>query len=420
MTARKQLLPGLDRLTASLIIGLLLGASGAGMFANVSKCYLLDEVSPFQSPTLTMPTLITSSAATSKASQSQSDTQQEHELDKILSIIKVTGGHCPATECQIGGTKPREAFHQAPNATAYVQAIDGNKFVPVKLKVDKMSSIIQYQMFIRNPRKDQFISASIAKGQEHDPPVRRVVEAALRYKKDPIFIDIGSNIGYFTATALAMGARTISFEPFMDNAASLMSTIEKNPGWKDRATLYMNAATYEASHVNMKSMNSDINLSNMHIKASACADSEGSDTSGTYGIDYMEGVPLDQVWLTHHADIKHVDLMKIDVERYEMEVLNGAMHLLCNAVVDQIVIEVLYLRAQFGVLPCTFATMQTQLEKMGYEIWDLPRTKNFTGKFLDTMTGDVLFVLKDTSVSPAQRFRGTTDNPCQRFDLERA
>lgn len=228
------------------------------------------------------------------------------------------GGFCPATRCKIGHTTIREAFRQAPEAAKAVRSNPKNMFVDVPVygsyawDGDRKKS---FKMMIRDPETDTFISGHLAEGREHDPEVRQLLLRCLEGKRNAVFVDVGANIGYFTATALVVGARTISFEPFYENAGALMGTIKRNR-WEKRATVYMNALGYESHRIKMKSTNDEINKSNMHITGSQCASktSRPPDKRARYGVDYMESVSLDQVMLQNHKDVRRIHLMKIDVE----------------------------------------------------------------------------------------------------------
>ena len=89
-------------------------------------------------------------------------------------------------------------------------------------------------------------------------------------KNNAIFIDIGANIGYFTATSSPLGEHTISYEAFYENAGVIMSTIEKNI-WRNQSTIHMNTLGYKANFVTIESTNVGINLSNMQIIGIQCA-----------------------------------------------------------------------------------------------------------------------------------------------------
>ena len=334
----------------------------------------------------------------------------------VRHLIEKDGGFCHITSCKIGKTLIREAFQQAPEASSVVQSNPSNKFIITP--VDQANTLT---MMIRDPKLDTFISGKLAKGMKHDEHIQNLVVRSFSGKDNTVFIDVGANIGYFTATALAVGAsQTVSFEPFYENAGVLMSTIEQNH-WKKRATVYMNTVGYESNRVSMKSTHDKINLSNMHITGSQCV--TGIDDvyprDRRYGLDYMETISLDQVLLTNHRDIHRVQLMKIDVETFEMQVLNGAMHSLCNLIIERIVVEVEYLKPVHKLkTPCNFDLLQRTLIEMGYDILDVGEKESFTTKRLPDFPPDVVFKLIDMTQSPVKRLGSRSgNNVCQRFDM---
>mmetsp|Transcript_19815 Transcript_19815/g.35018 ORF Transcript_19815/g.35018 Transcript_19815/m.35018 type:complete len:405 (-) Transcript_19815:56-1270(-) len=336
-------------------------------------------------------------------------------LDYASVDMGMVAGFCHVSSCKIGDTSIREAFYQAPEAVKAVQSNPSNKFITVPVDDGAGTS---FEMLIRDPKLDTFISGNLADGKKHDPAVQKLVVKCLKGKSNAVFVDIGANIGYFTATALAVGARTISFEPFYENAGVLMSTIERNVGWRNQSTVYMNPLGYESSRVTMKSTNGEINLSNMHITGSQCTSEAPPTTGKQYGLDYMDGVSLDQVMLTNHRDIQRVQLMKVDVETFEIQVFNGAMHTLCNSIVERIVVEVEYLKPKHNLpIPCDFDRLQKALVQMNYEILDLEERMTLTHMALPDFPTDVIFRLKDMTQSPATRLQGVNGNPCQKFDM---
>ena len=159
-----------------------------------------------------------------------------HDASSLLENVDLglDGGFCLTTApCPIGRTSIRVAAD-------VVKKSSPPSTILITTRVDDSTS---FEMFIRDPTSDTFISGTLYAGRKHDPKVHDLVVRCLRGKRDAVFIDIGANIGYFTATALAVGARTISFEPFYYNAGTLMATIAEN-GWSDRSTIYMNALGY--------------------------------------------------------------------------------------------------------------------------------------------------------------------------------
>lgn len=220
-------------------------------------------------------------------------------------------------------------------------------------------------------------------------------------------------------TALALGAKVISFEPFRYNMGVLMSSVRRN-AWQERAHLYMNAVSYENVRVRMESTNAKVNLSNMHVRRKECISSDDKGhIEGTYGLDYMDAVSLDQVMLEKHSDITTVELMKIDVERFEVQVLNGAMSFLCNRVVKRITVEVAFLKVskEFPKPTCNFEALHDTLAKLCYTTWDISETKDLMGQPLAELPMDVVFRLEHQDQPPAQRLLKNSENPCRDFAM---
>lgn len=342
-------------------------------------------------------------------------TQQSHQEK----LPYHDAGFCPPTLCPSGETTVVEAWEHDATIPNQILRQPDSKHAWATVQVPKPH--YPFEMLTRDRNKDRFISAAIQDGQVFDTNVRNILLDALIRKaesdnsKPPVFIDIGTNIGYFSSTALAVGARVISFEPFMTNTGTFMNTVKRNK-WRDRSTLYMNPVSYESIRVNMAPTNSDVNISNMHITSTQCV--KETQTSGTYGVDFMDAVSLDQVMFERHADIDHVDLIKIDVETHEVQVVNGAMYFLCNRRVDRIIMEVEYLKSNYKLGKCDFPAMQHRLEQMGYEVWDSTMKIDLTGKSIEQFpTPDAVFVQKFPDETPANRLRGTSNNPCADFDI---
>lgn len=330
-----------------------------------------------------------------------------------IDIINKNAGFCPETSCPAGmkaTLRLKEAWKHAPDAPDRVEQDPSNKWATVTMEDSS------FEMLTRDSSRDIFISRTIQQGDAFDSHVLSVLLIALN--ETSVFIDIGANIGYYSSVALSLGSRVISFEPSLENAGTFMATVRRN-GWRPRSMLYMNAVSYESTRVEMKPTDSDINLSNMRITKTFCVDETSTTpTNATYGLDYMDAVSLDQVMLQHHADIQHVHAMKIDVETFEIQVMNGGLYFLCNRRVDLIVMEILFLKSQYYKGSCQFVKMQGRLERMGFDILDITLTVNFTGIPLDNFTSnDVAFVQRFKDKPPAVRLRGSPNNPCEGFEL---
>lgn len=395
--------------------------------------------------------------ATYLGRQAENRSSLSHKLSNIN--FELNGGFCPATLCPIIGTSTT-SIHNVPTKMSDWTPMtinthnNNNNNSTNKLITTNVNETLSFQMYIRDPTSDTYISGLLSTGQKHDPKIQNLILRILSSSRPgapttnnvvPLFIDIGANIGYFTATALALGARTISFEPYYYNANTLVSTISVNPSsWGARSTLYMNTLGYESNRVTMKSTNDKINKSNMHITGNTCRleqqqqqqhqmhrenksnddKNNNSNYDGVYGINYMDEVSLDQVLLllllNHQQHHQAVTLMKIDVETYEIHVLNGAMYSLCNIIIERIVMEVEYIKPSYNLdNKCSFDTMQQTLVRLGYTIFDVEEKMVYTNDVhLQELPSDILFRLNDFTQSPATRLRGSVDNPCAKFDLQ--
>lgn len=333
----------------------------------------------------------------------------------------VDGGFCGAPsspKCPAGVTAVRDAVLASESPDDVLRS---DRLVPVALRRSDGSDA-SFEMQVRDPAKDKFISGTIAGGGVHDEPIRDLVVSSLP-SEGGVFVDAGANIGYFTATALAVGASlVISFEPFHDNALAMLATVQKN-GWRDRVEVYMNALGNQSERVTMKPTSGEVNLSNMHVTGRRCITALGEDDErGVYGVDYMDVVSLDQVFSEIHPDVERIHLLKVDVETAEIEVINGAMATICNVIVERIVMEVEYLKPSHGLpIRCDFDRMADALIRMGYVLRGVKGEALDAGVGLDRLPHDVLFELGlfvDKTRTPAERLRGKggDDNPCAPFD----
>jgi hypothetical protein len=122
----------------------------------------------------------------------------------------LNAGLCPVQGCNIT-REIREVWSHHADAAKEARSDALNEFATVEMARDGGE---KFRMLTRDPKKDKFISASIRGGRLWDPMVRKPLIQAIKGQQPmPVFIDIGANVGYFTHTALAMGARVISFEP---------------------------------------------------------------------------------------------------------------------------------------------------------------------------------------------------------------
>ena len=138
-------------------------------------------------------------------------------------------------------------------------------------------------------------------------------------RKDDIFVDVGANIGSYTILASAhVGACTIAFEPVLNTYNFLIKNISINQ-ISDNVTAYNKA---------VGNNNGTINI--------------------TSGFDTMNHISLKNEHNTLEVAVCKLDdilkekipaLIKIDVEGFETEVLNGAEKILKSEQLKAIIIE---------------------------------------------------------------------------------
>jgi len=151
----------------------------------------------------------------------------------------------------------------------------------------------------------------------------QVIHAALA-KPGRICLDVGANIGLYSLYFAACGAeRVYSFEPAKDNFERLLKNIENNPALADRIAPFRKAVSDTHQY-----------LSVYFNAASPGHTKVGIENSGP---ESCEAVSLDR--FCQEESIFRVDLLKMDVEGFEMHVLAGCKELLSHRRIEIIFFE---------------------------------------------------------------------------------
>lgn len=149
-------------------------------------------------------------------------------------------------------------------------------------------------------------------------------ETLTRQIDSDVIIDVGANIGYYTLpVAAAFSESTIhSFEPNSTIARKLEKNVAANE-FDDRVTIHTTAISKEAGETTLY-------VPPNHEKASLHrAHSESPDFFGESGVDRTERVDKTSLdALVKSGEVTAPDALKIDVEGHELEVLEGAQHVL--------------------------------------------------------------------------------------------
>jgi FkbM family methyltransferase len=103
---------------------------------------------------------------------------------------------------------------------------------------------------------------------------------------------------------------------------------------------------------------------------SLASDSTGCSLIGASESERTEHVPVTTVdTFVEESGIKHIDLLKVDTEGYDLEVLRGTRLLLEEGRVKFVFVEVGFRRGERRLVP--LADVLSYLEPMGYEIFGI-------------------------------------------------
>lgn len=351
--------------------------------------------------------------------------------------IAVDKGLCPERSHCTDWKPIRFAWDVPEYASAANEAVEGRKTNRwAKQRFQMEHTEFNFTSRIRDPSWDRIISGTLLQGQIFDKPIvkeitrhleratkrraTQISEGNLRSnnkesQKIPIMLDIGANIGYMTSIGLSMGARVISFEPMRENLGCLLATVRKN-GWQERSTVIHNAVSNEPSVVTMKPTNSDINRSNGHVTSAVCT-SDAMDGQ-KYGVDYMEAVTIDQVMGEHFVapgnpnPIDRIDVIKIDVETFEINVIEGMIRTLCHIPIDAILVEVEYIKNHKS---CKAEEMHGLMKQLGFKVVHGRDGSDVTTTDFNMLPANIVYVQWDETrgIAPFEYFKHDKNHVCQ-------
>jgi len=164
----------------------------------------------------------------------------------------------------------------------------------------------------------------------YEPHTERILKKYL--KPGSIFIDVGANIGYFTFKAACLGAKVYAFEP----VPAIYEHLKMVPIWNpNRSIIVENLALSGAEDI-VTMMQEPAGGGSYIVK-----EKEVRTQKEGFKKIQVKVIDLDS-YVARHG-IRHIDLIKIDVEGYELEVLKGAKNsiekfrpiIVCEVCVDK-------------------------------------------------------------------------------------
>lgn len=191
---------------------------------------------------------------------------------------------------------------------------------------------LNIKMYIHN--EEEYISKWLIKYGFYEKYMTEVFLELLRMinTDNYTFIDIGSNIGYYSLIAGSMNLKTIAFEP-----------ITKNYDLLKKSTVYNNLNNITLEKYAIGDKESPVEFLVLKTNFGACTNKEKfymnnrQLSDGEFEeIELVNIIPFDSYYKEHN--IKHRMIVKIDVEEMEIEVLKGMEKTI--DLVDYVFIEV--------------------------------------------------------------------------------
>lgn len=159
-------------------------------------------------------------------------------------------------------------------------------------------------------------------------------EAILKLQSDSTFIDIGANIGYYSALASRHfdgDGTIISVEPSSREFWRLARTKDLNAH-----SCRWHLVNMALSDVEFEILPLDIHVGHSGMNRIAKVNIETNESRSTGSLTAC--VSLNVIWKLYK--LAKIDLLKIDVEGFELVVLKGAENLLRNKKVSMVVVEI--------------------------------------------------------------------------------
>lgn len=198
-------------------------------------------------------------------------------------------------------------------------------------------------------------------------------------RQNDTFVDVGANIGLFTVSAAKVVGglgRVFAFEPTESTYERLIKNVELNR--LGNVCCVQMGLSSRAEHRSL----------NTSLDGYAAWNSFARPTSGaSFGSEEVECIPWDE-FSRQHRLAGSVSLMKIDVEGWELHVLNGAQDTLIRSDAPDLLVEFTEVNALAAGTTC--ANVYGRLLEFGYSMYGFNTTQKIL--WLDPLRQDYPYV----------------------------
>jgi len=189
----------------------------------------------------------------------------------------------------------------------------------------------------------------------------RILEFFSTYKIDTV-LDVGANIGQYALWLRECGYRhrIISFEPLSEAYSHLLINSKNDPNWIIAPRMAIgNEEGKKSINISGNSVSSSIlKMTDIHIK--------GAPESVYISSEEVYINKLDNIWGTFLKNKNNI-FIKIDVQGYESQVLEGAINILPKIKGVQIELSLVPLYEN----QLLFLGMLDYITNLGFELWDI-------------------------------------------------
>jgi len=213
-------------------------------------------------------------------------------------------------------------------------------------------------------------------------------------------LDIGANVGWYTFMFAQNGYNVLAVEPMTANRALIKATMCQNPELASKITVVAAALTDKVDKPGQKCsiFSANINLGDGLV---ACGDQQIAEMRNkAHNNAQIQHIEREQVPLTTldevlaSSNLKNIDVMKMDVERYECHVLGGASTLFTRFHPKGLMIETRSSGQKEDLKPgqigsTTDCTVKAVMKGGNYKIHE----DNMAGKVVPEPTGAGVFNL---------------------------